>query len=207
MTTETTTQHTTVEQVADAGASAGYWTIRDKRVADLHGVVTHVAIESPQGHRFYLSAPNYSSRGTIGIALDTIGERGGLCVSFQDVVKYGTERPTARESYTKTPEVIAKGLNRRIVQNPEVIAACELMAQRYFNLQAQRGALLENLAKVAAMGFEVREPDAKTYYNATAYRYDKASGMGQQVTVSADGRVSFDAVTTVDKLAAVLAAL
>jgi hypothetical protein len=206
-TTSTPSALSTVSQVAAAGASAGYWTIRKGRTNEYNGEVTHVDIESPAGHRFYICGPNYSKKGTIGIGLDTLGERGGLCVDFSDCHRYGTARPTAREAQTKSPEAIAKGLNRRIVANPEVLASCELMAQRYASMKAQRAALMGHLEKLAALGFDVREPNAKDYHTATATKYDRAAGNGVTVAVFPDGRVTFEATTTVDNLAAVLAAL
>lgn len=206
MTTDTQAALATPQQVAQAGAAAGYWTIINERQNDLNGVVTHVDVESPHGHRFYISGPNYSSKGTIGIGLCHLGDRGGLCVDFSDVTKYGTERPTARESQKKAPEVIAKGLNRRIVQDPEVVAACGAMRTRLETMQAQRAALLGHLAQVAALGFSVREPDAKTYYSAKASRYDSAKQQSIDVEIFHTGRVRVTLDTTADNLAGVLAA-
>ena len=192
-----------LQLVAEAGQTQGLWTITKFRADDETTGTQwgYAQLTTPAGHVYALTGGNYSEPGKLCINL-TEHTQGAHRITPRDC--YGMPTAEANISASRDVAAILSDITRRVLTNPENIACATAMLDRLAKRQDGAATLRALIAKVEAMGYAFRNVKEDEAHSATGC---STTGNRPQVTVYANGNVSFDASTTVDKLGAALAAL
>jgi hypothetical protein len=192
---------TVLRQVIEAGERLGLWTTASTQACEETDQWRFADVLTPDGLRFTLSGGGWNKEGQISARVACVRDPGSaLQVAPSDVLRYGMAPCDAYASISRSPETIAKDLNRRVCASEEGRAQATLVRDGLASRVANRAALLGHVEKLQALGFTFNSLDGRSYWNARGHR----TGVGA-IEVTAQGRVGFEAsAASVDLFAAVL---
>lgn len=199
-----------LREVATTGQAQGLWTIRkvydeagtDDRSPTNPGAWRYVDVTTPDGTPFDLTV-NRHKGAKITARLGQL-EAEGHRITTSDLAYdlRNMARPEATCAVSRGTAAILKDLTRRVIHHPNAVtmgqAMRDTLAQRLDRAQGLRA----HMATLTAMGYDFRHVSDTENHQAKGYKCG-----APQLTVYANGSVSFDASTTVANLPAVLAAL
>lgn len=189
--------------VVAAGEALGYWTAEAKqREHEPLEVHYNMAVQTPEGLRFWLSAGGWSSESKLSCSIASINGPHGLSFHPTDEKANGETLPEATASFNRAPEAIAKDFYRRVVSHPRAIEIAQTVKRGLALALAQRASLRAYVKKLEGMGYEFRHLADDQCHQATGM---KAGGKPWTITVNYSGTVLFEASVDVDDFAKVVA--
>lgn len=195
-------------EVAAAGETLGYWKIgkiSQPEGSDSWQRVQVIADDGLDGLAFSLRGGSWGRESKISASVAHISGPHGLESGPSDVLVYREEAPEASASRDRPAETIARDLYRRVVGNAEARDIARRVRERLGKLVEQHQALRRHVAALERFGYSFTQLSNRETYKASGWRGSDSPPC--RVEVTCDGRVSFEAETTVDRLAAVLEAL
>lgn len=192
-----------LDDVVKAGETLGFWKAEPREPnesADNYSRWRNV--RDAEGLRFSIGAGSWSS-GKVQASVSDY-RVGPHRVAPHDVKRYAEASPSVQASPTRSAEVIAKDLHRRLIGTDEARDLARRVMMEAMRRSAARAELLAVAAKLQALGYETRIRSEDEHYKGTAHSMAGLPSLDFDYRGSVTpAHISVD----VDRLPALLAAL